>query len=106
MTITDTKYGAEIITQKGKAYKFDDVHCVLAFMQSKMIEEKEIKDIYLVDYAGDHSLVKAGESFLLQGEDIHGPMNGNVIAFKSEDSLKGTAVQLKGSTTSWDKLIK
>lgn len=106
MTITDTKYGAEVITKKGKVYKFDDVHCTLAFLQSKMIEEKDIKDIYLVDFAGDHSLVKAGESFLLQSEEIHGPMNGNVIAFKNEDSLKGMAIQLNGSTISWDKLIK
>ena len=106
MTITDIKYGAEIVTKKGKAYKFDDVHCTLAFLHSKMMEEKDIKDIYLVDFAGDHSLVKTGESFLLQGEAIHGPMNGNVIAFKNEDSLKEMAVQLKGEAMSWDKLIK
>jgi len=106
MTITDIKYGAEIVTKKGKAFKFDDVHCILAFLHSKMMEEKDIKDIYLVDFAGDHSLVKTGESFLLQGEAIHGPMNGNVIAFKNEDSLKEMAVQLKGEAMSWDKLIK
>lgn len=106
MTITDVKYGAEVVTQKGKVYKFDDVHCTLAFLKAKMIEEKEIKDIYLVDFASDHSLVKAGQSFLLQSEDIHGPMNGNVIAFKNEDSLKGTAMQLKGASITWDKLLK
>ena len=106
MTITDAKYGAEFITKKGKVYKFDDVHCSRSFLQSNMIEEKDIKDIYLVDFADDHSLVKAGESFLLQGEGIHGPMNGNVIAFKNEDSLKSMAVQLKGSATTWDKLMK
>jgi copper chaperone NosL len=106
MTITDAKYGAEVITKKGKIYKFDDVHCTLAFLQAKMIEEKDIKDIYLVDFAGDHSLVKASESFLLQSEEIRGPMNGNVIAFKNKDSMKGMSVQLKAEQVSWDKIAK
>jgi copper chaperone NosL len=106
MTITDAKYGAELLTKKGKVYKFDDVHCILSFIQSKMIAEKEVKDIYLVDFAGNHSLVKAGESFLLQSEAIRGPMNGNVVAFKNKDSLKGMAAQLKATEISWDKLNK
>jgi len=106
MTITDTKYGAELVTKKGKRYKFDDIHCLRSLVKAKSIEEKDIKDIYLVDFAGDHSLVKTGESFLLQGDNIRGPMNGNVIAFKNKDSLKAIARQLKGEETSWDKLTK
>ena len=106
MTISDPRYGAELLTRKGKVYKFDDMHCIRSFLHSKMINEGEVKDIYLVDYAGNHSLVKAQESFLLQSEDIHGPMNGNMIAFKEKDSMKGMAVQLKAIATSWEQLDK
>ena len=106
MTITDAKYGAELVTGKGKIYKFDDVHCILSFLKTKMIENKEVKDIYLVDYADKHSLVKAGESFLLQGDTVRGPMNGNVIAFKNKDSMKGIRDQLKVTEVNWDKLTK
>ncbi len=48
------------VTKKGKVYKFDDVHCLLSFTKAKMIEETQVKDIYLADFAGNHSLVKAG----------------------------------------------
>ncbi len=106
MTITDIKYAAEIVTTKGKVYKFDDVHCLLSFTKAKMIEEKLIKDIYLSDFAGDHSLVKANESFLLQGDEIRGPMNGNIIAFKSKDSLKKTAGLFNAAETSWQLVTK
>ena len=106
MTISDPRYGAELLTRKGKVYKFDDMHCVRSFLHSKMIDEGEVKDVYLVDYAGNHSLVKARESFLLQSEDIHGPMNGNTIAFKEKDSMKGMAVQLKAIATSWEQFDK
>jgi len=106
MTITDAKYGAEIVTKKGKLYKFDDLHCLMAFTKAKMIDEALVKDIYVSDFTGDHSLVKSTESFLLQGGDIHGPMNGNVIAFKNKDSLKKVATQLNGNEINWNDLIK
>ena len=31
MTIADPKFGAEIVTKKGKVYKFDDTHCIAVF---------------------------------------------------------------------------
>jgi copper chaperone NosL len=104
MTITDTRYAAEILTAKGKVFKFDDIHCLTSFTNAAMIEKNEIKEIYLVDFAGDHSLIKSTESFLLKGDAIRSPMNGNVIAFKNHDSLKKTADQLKAQEISWAEL--
>lgn len=106
MTITDTKYGAEIVTKKGKVYKFDDVHCLLAFTKAKMIDEGLVKDTYFADFTGTHSLIRTTESFLLRGDAIHGPMNGNVIAFKNRDSLKSVATQLNATEVTWEQLSK
>ncbi len=106
MTITDVKYTAEIVTTKGKVYKFDDMHCLLAFTGAKMIDEVLIKDIYLSDFTGNHSLLKADESFLLQGGDIRGPMNGNIIAVSNKDSLEKLALHFNASETTWQKLSK
>lgn len=106
MGISDIKYAAEIVTKKGKVYKFDDIHCLLSFTKAKMIEEKEVKDIYVSDYTGSHALVKATEAFLLKGGDIHGPMNGDVIAFNNKDSLKKSASQLNAAEVNWEQLNK
>ena len=106
MTITDPKYGAEILTKKGKVYKFDDMHCLLSFQQTKTLEDTQVKDIYVADFTGEHSLIKVKESFLLQSDEIRGPMNGNIIAFKDKDSMKKMASQLKGAAISWEQLNK
>lgn len=106
MTITDSRYGAEIVTQKGKVYKFDDLHCLLAFKKAGMIDDGLIKDIYLVDFTGEHALMKSTDGFLLQGDGIHGPMNGNVIAFKNKDSLKKLAPALNAVEINWNELTK
>lgn len=106
MAVTDARYGGELITKKGKVYKFDDMHCLVSFLKTKAIDESKVKDIYLVDYAGDHSLIRADKSYLLQSTEIRSPMNGNVIAFKSIDSMKKLSGQLKGVSVSWEQLTK
>ena len=45
MPVSDLKYGAEIITEKGRIYKFDDVICMLNFMKAGIIPGEKIKSI-------------------------------------------------------------
>jgi copper chaperone NosL len=106
MTISDVKYGAELVTQKGKIFKFDDIHCLVRFRSSGALEKGEVKDTYLVNYAGDHALVNVNECFLLQGGDIKTPMNGNVIAFKSNDDMKPFMKNLHAQEITWQQLEK
>ena len=104
MTVSDPRFGAEILTTKGKIYKFDDMHCLLSYLQSNIIGQKEIKDIYLVDFSGKHALVKATETILLKSDDLRSPMGGNVAAFTNADSLHLAMKQFKGIETTWEKV--
>ncbi len=106
MTIADAKHGAELITKKGKVYKFDDLYCLLAFLKTGEIKNSDTRQIYLVDFAGNHTLVKSHESFLLQSVDIHGPMNGKIISFQNKDSMRSKASTLKAVELTWDQLAK
>ena len=95
MTITDPKFGAELVTQKGKIYKFDDVDCMISFLKED-VNKIKIKDKYIVDYCANHSLVHINNAYLLKSDQIHAPMNGNIIAFVNEDSLHKYKDLLKG----------
>lgn len=106
MTITDAKFGAELITQKGKIFKFDDVHCMLSFLKTKNVEEKEISGIYLVDFSSNHQFVKSTEAQLLQSESLRSPMNGNIAAFSNQDSMQKMMQQYNGKQISWSELVK
>lgn len=104
MTASDPRFGAEIITNKGKIYKFDDVHCLLAFLKDGAVPSKEIKDVYFVKFEGDHGFVKSGEASLLKSDNLHSPMNGNVAAFANADSMRETMSLLKGTRVTWKEL--
>jgi copper chaperone NosL len=104
MTISDNRYGAEIITRKGKVYKFDDSHCLFSFIQSKTVEKKDLDKVYLADFMSEHALIKAEDAFLLQSDSFRGPMNGNMAAFSNIDSMRKVAQQYKGNVVTWKQL--
>lgn len=106
MIITDQRFGAELITDKHKIYKFDDTHCVVSFLKSGDVSKTAIADIYLIDYSQQGQFVKATESFLFQSDALRSPMGGNVAAFKVEDSLLKFKQELNGNAVSWNELIQ
>jgi len=108
MTISAPQFGAEIITMKGKVYKFDDMHCLASFIKENNIARNDIKEMYAVDFSGNHNLIKADESLLLfKCDALQSPMGGNIAAFNNRDSLAVLMKKYKkGIPLNWDELIK
>jgi len=106
MTISDVRFGAEIVTRKGKIYKFDDMHCLLSFLRSNMIEKEQALDVYLTNYSGDHQLINAKEAMMLKADDLRSPMGGNIAAFNNKDSMAGVMKKFPGNTINWSELNK
>jgi copper chaperone NosL len=103
MTLSDNRFGAEIITKKGRAFKFDDPHCLLAYL-GKETNQEGIASIYFVTFEGDHSLIDAEKAFFLKSDQLQSPMGGNVAAFATKASLENASRQFKGSELSWKEL--
>lgn len=106
MTISDVKFGAEIVTIKGKVFKFDEYHCLNKFLQEGTIPTTHIQDVYISDYLPPHSFISFNNAFFLESEQIHGPMNGNIAAFKSENALINLKQSVGGVQKNWNQLLK
>ena len=103
MPFGDARFGAELITSKGKVYKFDDEHCLSAFVAESGKATNNAKT-YFVDFSGDHSLVEAEKAIYLKSELFRTPMNGNIAAFQSEDSLQAAHQKFGGTIMHWNEL--
>jgi copper chaperone NosL len=104
MTISDARFGAEIVTKKGKIYKFDDTHCILNYLKTKDIELANIKNIYLTNYCGSHQLLDVKNVVLLKAEELRSPMGGNTAAFDVQDSLFAVQKFFPGIVVTWNEL--
>ncbi len=106
MTISDKRFGAELVTKKGKIYKFDDGHCLLAFLQAGTIEKTAIDAVYFTNFIGNNELLNVKQAWFLQSPKLKSPMNGNIAAFASEDSLHAWIPKYYGNMISWEEMQK
>lgn len=102
MTLTDKRFGAELITQKGKVYKFDDINCLTGFMRAGFVPEKQVAKVFIVDFARAGEFVVAQQAFYLHNEALRSPMRGDIAAFSSiPEQHKTQAAVGGGKTLTW-----
>jgi copper chaperone NosL len=105
MSFADNRFGAEIITKKGKVFKFDDMHCLLAFRKANTVDNNDIKETYLINFDEPHNFIKAPDAFLLKSIELHTPMEGNIANFSNVNRLKHVAQKYKGEEVAWKALV-
>lgn len=92
MTISDDKFAAELITEKGKVYKFDDLHCLETYQKMEK-KQNEKAQIYVSDFTTG-KLIPFDKAIFLEGGKIESPMGGNVAAFSDKETAKQYAKKL------------
>jgi copper chaperone NosL len=106
MPVSDNRFGAEIVTKKGKVFKFDDAHCIYSFMNSSAFKQEKEYSVYFVDFAGNHSLIPAATALFVKSDALRSPMNGDIAAFSNADSMQFARNKYSGSTLSWNQMNK
>jgi len=106
MTVSNVRFGAEILTKKGKALKYDDISCMVSDMKQKNIPESEINTIYSVDFCGDHQLIDVKTSYFFMSENLKSPMGGNVASFSNKDSMNYYLGTFAGEVVAWNDIVK
>jgi copper chaperone NosL len=99
MTIMDNRFGCELVTNKGKAMKFDDLHCMVSFIKIKNLDENSFKFLVVSDFMGGGGFLNIKDSYFLKSDLFKSPMRGDVAAFKSkQDATKGKPIDARQLT--------
>jgi len=101
MTLMDPKFGAEIVTKKGKVFKFDDVNCMLGFYHADFEEQGNIAHLLVVNFAQPTKLIDATNSWYLKSDLIKSPMASGIAAFATEDEYVRYKKEWKAILMSW-----
>lgn len=104
MTLMDKKFGAELVTAKGKVYKFDDLNCMLNFINSGYLDGEIIEHKLVIDYSQPAKLISAEEAFYLKSDKIRSPMASQVAAFETENAMLKHKSKLKAIYMDWGEL--
>lgn len=104
MTIMDARYAAEVVTDKGKVYKFDDVLCLRQFMSEQAMNEEELS-LFVEKYSTDkNDVIDAKQAAYIQDEFFASPMNGNYAAFAVVTEAQHFADSLNTVVLQWKNI--
>lgn len=104
MQIVDRKYGTELVTSKGKIYKFDSIECLVFFTENSIDDENFFT--LVTDYLNNNELINSKKAFYLQSENLRSPMGLNITAFSSQSDLKKFKEKYEGKELSWKEIIE
>ncbi|MEA1785224.1 nitrous oxide reductase accessory protein NosL [Arenibacter sp. GZD96] len=103
MTIVDRQHAAQIVTKKGKAYKFDATECMLHYLNE--LETAQIA-LYLVnDYNTPSELIDATKATYLISPGIPSPMGAFLTAFSTHEEAAFAQEGHTGTVYSWPALL-
>ena len=105
MTLMDKKFGAELVTQKGKVYKFDDVNCMLNFYNAPENNSEQFKHRLVVDFMQPGKLIPVGDAFFVKSTEIKSPMASQIAAFESEESMNKMKQEWDGIYLVWGEVV-
>lgn len=102
MTIAEEKFSCELITVKGRVYKFDDLSCLLEYKTAN--PDPAVRSIYVADFLTPGSLLEQEKAFFIRGEEIDSPMGGGIAAFSDKNTAMEYAGKFNAQLTDWSAL--
>jgi copper chaperone NosL len=106
MQISDNRYSAELITDKGKVYKFDSIECMVEFAVLKNLIGDSNQSLLVTDFSNPETFLDATSAFYVQNDNFRSPMGLNVSAFDSEISREKFVAENSGQILNWINIIE
>ncbi len=105
MTIVDRQHSAQMVSTKGKAYKYDAIECMVHSYQENM-KDTEMALYLVADFNQPGEFMDASSSTYLVSDKIQSPMGANLSAFKSKSEAEKTKEEFSGKIYSWEEIQK
>ncbi|MEW7289927.1 nitrous oxide reductase accessory protein NosL [Aquimarina sp. 2304DJ70-9] len=103
MTIVDKIHAAEIVTKKGKVFKFDAVECMINY--NKEINDETVAKYLTNHYENPEELIDATKASFFVSESVPSPMGEFLTAFKAKTEAERVRVEKEGEIYSWEEIL-
>ena len=105
MSIVDPKFGGEVITKKGKVYKFDDASCMIHFLRSGGVKETDISQRLFINFEKQNDFIDVNKAFILVSPELKTPMGGHAAAFVSQQDASKMKDSANGEIMNWNDIF-
>jgi len=106
MTIVDHQFGTELVTTKGKVFKFDSIECLAAFHGRGDIEPEQVHSNWVTNYLVPEELMPIQDATFVQTEEARSPMGMGLFGFPSESTAREFAGNNAGAVMDWESIVQ
>ena len=104
MAISEKQYAAEVIDSDGGAFKFDDIGCMVNFVEGKK-NKAPIAAYFVMDF-DKRDWVKAEDAYYVRTSEVNTPMNGGIIAFRTQSQAQQAVNKYQGKLLRWKDVVQ
>ena len=104
MKLMDERFGAQLVTDKGRIYMFDDVNCMVMFMDSDEGKRHQYAYELVVDYSNPGELLDVHYTYFLKTDKVRTPMNSSVISLPDEKTANDYRAEFNGIRQVWGEV--
>ncbi|NGP88769.1 nitrous oxide reductase accessory protein NosL [Fodinibius halophilus] len=103
MMITDDRFASQIVTDKGKAIKFDAIECMAVYHRNHDSELKDAK-LWVSNYEKPGQWLEASKAQYVKSEVVNSPMGESLLAFPSAEVANEHTSEKPGELLKWSKV--
>jgi copper chaperone NosL len=103
MMITDPQFASQIVTDKGKAYKFDAIEC-MAVYQRQHSNELEGAKLWVNNYDNPGEWLDASKAQYVKSEVIKSPMGESLLALPAQEDAEKHVQEKPGTLLNWQQV--
>ena len=104
MTISDSRFGCEYVTTKGKIFKYDAIECLVRDINK--LDKADIAYTMVTHFDTPKKLKPAEESYFFISKDRPSPMGAFLSAYESRSAVDQLSQELNGQVFNWQELLK
>ncbi len=105
MNISEHRFGAEIVTKKGKIFKYDAAECMFNALSLGNVNYNDAAGFYVVDASNPKKLIDGVTASYLISEKLPSPMGANLSAYGKKEDAETNHKQYGGELKSWEDLL-
>ena len=105
MTIVTKTHAAQMVTGKGKQYKFDAIGCMIRFLNDKQ-ELIPDSNLLITNYNAPGSMINAKTAAYVVCDEISSPMGANLTGFSTLEKAKIKIDNSAADYYDWNGIFK
>lgn len=105
MTVSDNRYGAELVNDKGKAFYFDSAECLAQYLDLNPDQAEKAAYVLVTDYTKPGELIDARSANFIQSKALPSPMGMFLTAVAETDTATKMQQEVGGRLLDWGEAL-